>query len=68
MIKTSTTLLKNFEHFQYRQILALPPTIQKILSKEDKAAAVDSPLVDLLSLIILIYYLYIQAPFYVVTL
>src|SRR5210317_1637896 len=52
MIKISTTLFKKFLAFPIPSDFGIPPTIQKILSKEDKAAAVDSPLVDLLSLII----------------
>ena len=52
--KTSTTLSKNFLDSPIPPDFGCPPTIQNILLNDWRAAAVDSPFVDLLSFIILI--------------
>ena len=52
--KILRTFFKQFEALPIPSLLGLPPAIQKIFLNELKAAAVASPLVALLSLIILI--------------
>ena len=52
--KILRTFFRQFEAFPIPSLLDFPPAIQKIFLNELKAAAVASPLVALLSLIIVI--------------